>query len=259
MRIVRIAYQRRTSYGILDGGQVRLLRGAPFSGIRESGERLRLSEVRLLAPSTPVNYWGVGFNYPSHLAQAQATSGQDIPTMPRPWHKGVGSMVGPEEPIIIPPEAKEVHYEGELVIVIGKKARRITAEQASQHILGYTCGNDVSEKASWEREGTMWRAKGTDTFGPVGPWIETDLNPHNQELTVRLNGRVENRTHTSEMIHTVYALVSYMSQFTTLSPGDLILTGAAGTTRAMKPGDVVEVEVSGIGVLRNPVQAEKLR
>jgi 2-keto-4-pentenoate hydratase/2-oxohepta-3-ene-1,7-dioic acid hydratase in catechol pathway len=257
MRIARVLARGLGHYAILDGDRVRLLAGPPFDELVETGETVTLSEVKLLAPTQPVNYWGVGFNYPDHLEQAQATSGQDLPMLPRPWHKGVGSMIGPDEPIIIPPEAGEVHYEGELVIVIGKRARRITPEQARQHILGYTVGNDVSEKASWEREGTMWRAKGTDTFGPVGPWIETEIDPHDQDLIVRLNGKEEHRTHTSEMIHSVYDLVSYMSQFTTLSPGDLILTGAAGTTRAMQSGDVVEVEVSGIGVLRNPVQAEQ--
>lgn len=257
MRIARVVARRAEHYAILDDERVRLLAGPPFDRIVETGETVALGDVKLLSPTNPVNYWGVGFNYPDHLAQAQATSGQDIPTMPRPWHKGVGSIVGPDEPIIIPPEAGEVHYEGELVIVIGKRSRRITPEQARAQILGYTIGNDVSEKASWEREGTMWRAKGTDTFGPVGPWIETAIDPHDQELIVRLSGREEHRAHTSAMIHTVYDLVAYMSQFTTLYPGDLILTGAAGTTRAMKPGDVVEVEISGIGVLRNPVQAER--
>jgi 2-keto-4-pentenoate hydratase/2-oxohepta-3-ene-1,7-dioic acid hydratase in catechol pathway len=257
MRIARVSAHGAEHDAILDGERVCLLADPPFDEIIETGETLALGDVKLLPPTNPVNYWGVGFNYPDHLEQAQATSGQGIPTLPRPWHKGVGSMIGPDEPIIIPPEAGEAHYEGELVIVIGKRSRRITPEQARANILGYTIGNDVSEKASWESENTMWRAKGTDTFGPVGPWIETDIDPHDQDLIVRLNGREEHRVHTSAMIHTVYDLVSYMSQFTTLSPGDLILTGAAGTTKAMQPGDVVEVEVSGIGVLRNPVQAEQ--
>ena len=256
MRIGRVVARKAEHYAILDGERVRLLAGPPFDGIVETGETVALRDVKLLAPTNPINYWGVGFNYPDHLAQAQATSGQDVPKMPRPWHKGVGSMIGPDEPIIIPPEARELHYEGELVIVIGKRSRRITREQARQHIFGYTIGNDVSEKGSWEREGTMWRAKGTDTFGPAGPWIDTAIDPHAQDLIVRLNGKEEHRARTSSMIHHVYDLVAYMSQFTTLYPGDLILTGAAGTSKAMKPGDVVEVEVSGIGVLRNPVQAE---
>ncbi len=259
MRIarVRVISSGAEHYGVLQGDEVRFLAKPPFDGIVESGEGVSITDVRLLAPTTPVNFWGVGFNYSDHLAQAAATSGQDIPTMPRPWQKGVGSIIGPDEAIILPPEASAVHYEGELVVVIGKRSRRITPEQARQNILGYTCGNDVSEKESWERENTMWRAKGTDTFGPVGPWIETDIDPQDQDLVVRLNGKVEHRTRTSEMIHSVYDLVSYMSQFTTLYPGDLILTGAAGTTKAMKHGDVVEVEVSGIGTLRNPVENEK--
>ena len=256
MKIARVLFRGAEHYGIIEGAQIRLLEGPPFEQIAPTRKRVSMSDVRLLPPTRPVNFYGVGFNYPSHLAQASATSGQDIPTMPRPWHKGVGSMIGPDEAIVIPPEARAVHYEGELVIVISKLSRRVTPEQARQNILGYTCGNDVSEKGSWESEGTMWRAKGTDTFGPVGPWIETEMDPQNQVLTVRLNGKEEHRANTSEMIHKVHELVSYMSQFTTLFPGDLILTGAAGTTKAMRPGDVVEVEITDIGVLRNPVRAE---
>jgi 2-keto-4-pentenoate hydratase/2-oxohepta-3-ene-1,7-dioic acid hydratase in catechol pathway len=257
MRIARIVARGAEHYAVLDGERVRLLAGPPFEGIVETGATAALSEVKLLAPTHPVNYWGVGYNYADHLAQAEATSGHAAPRLPMPWHKGVGSLIGPDEPIVIPREAPEVHFEGELVIVIGKRARRIDPEQARAHILGYTIGNDVSEKASWEREGTFWRAKGTDTFGPAGPWIETAIDPQAQDLIVRLNGQEETRTRTSAMIHSVYDVVAYMSQFTTLYPGDLILTGAAGTSKAMKPGDVVEVEVSGIGVLRNPVQAER--
>lgn len=256
MKIARVLFGGTDRYGIMEEEHLRLLAGPPFDEIAVTGETVPLAQVRLLAPTAPVNFYGVGFNYPDHLAQAQASSGQDIPKMPRPWHKGVGSIIGPDEAIIIPPEAAEVHYEAELVVVMGKRSRRITPEQARQNILGYTCGNDVSEKGSWEKENTHWRAKGTDTFGPVGPWIETDLDPHDQDLIVRLNGKEEHRIRTSEMIHTVYDLVSYMSQFTTLFAGDLILTGAAGTTNPMQPGDVVEVEISGIGVLRNPVRAE---
>ena len=259
MKIARVALANAERYAIVEDERVRLLSEPPFERIKETREHVPLAEVRLLAPTQCVNYWGVGFNYPTHLRQATETSGQDIPKLPRPWLKGVGSLIGPGEPIIIPPEAGAVHYEGELVIVVKKKARRVTPEEAEQCIFGYTCGNDVSEKQAWEREHTFWRAKGTDTFGPAGPWIETDLDPLSQILTVRLNGKVVDTTHTSEMIHKPAFLVSYMSTFTTLYPGDLILTGASGVTQAMKPGDVVEVEVSGIGVLRNPVKAEELR
>lgn len=258
MRIARVAFKNAARYAIVEGDRVRFLAEPPFDGIKETEERIELAEVKLLPPTDCMNYWGVGFNYPAHLHQAAQTSGQDIPKLPRPWLKGVGSLIGPGDPIIIPPEAGAVHYEGELVIVIKKKARRVTPEEAKQCIFGYTCGNDVSEKQAWEGEHTFWRAKGTDTFGPAGPWIETDIDPENQILTVRLNGKVVDTTNTSAMIHKPAYLVSYMSTFTTLYPGDLILTGASGVTQAMKPGDVVEVEVSGIGVLRNPVEAEKM-
>lgn len=258
MRIARVAHMNAARYALVEGDRVRFLAEPPFEGIKPTRESAALADVKLLAPTQCVNYWGVGFNYPSHLHQASETSGQEMPKLPRPWQKGVGSLIGPDEPILIPPEAQAVHYEGELVIVIKRRARRVTPEEAAHCILGYTCGNDVSEKGSWEREQTMWRAKGTDTFGPAGPWIETDLDPNNQILTVRLNGRVMDTTSTSAMIHKPAYLVSYMSTFTTLYPGDLILTGASGTTQAMKPGDVVEVEISGVGVLRNPVQAEDM-
>jgi len=258
MRIARVAFRNSARYAIVEDDRVRFLAEPPFDGIKPTQERVPLAEVKMLAPTECMNYWGVGFNYPAHLHQAAETSGQDIPKLPRPWLKGVGSLIGPDEPIIIPPEAGAVHYEGELVVVIKKKARRVTPDEAKLCILGYTCGNDVSEKKEWEREHTFWRAKGTDTFGPAGPGIETDLNPERETLTVRLNGKVMDTTNISAMIHKPAFLVSYMSTFTTLYPGDLILTGASGVTQAMKPGDVVEVEVSGIGVLRNPVEAEKM-
>ncbi len=259
MRIARAAYKGANRYGIIEKDRIQFLAAPPFDAIRRTQEFAALADVKLLPPTEPVNFWGVGFNYPSHLHQAQETSGQSLPTMPRPWQKGVGSMIGPDEAVLIPPEAAAVHYEGELVIVISKRARRLTAKETPNYILGYTIGNDVSEKGSWERDGTMWRAKNTDTFGPVGPWIETNIDPGSQILTVRLNGKVMDTTNTAQMIHKPYDLVAYMSQFTTLFPGDLILTGASGETVAMKPGDVCEVEISGIGVLRNPIEAEPMR
>ncbi|MEK7777507.1 MAG: fumarylacetoacetate hydrolase family protein [Chloroflexota bacterium] len=260
MRIarVRLLSSGAEHYGVLHGDQVHILAKPPFDGIVESRKRVSLGDVRLLPPTAPVDFWGIGMNYGDHLQQAQATSGLPITGTMRPWHKGVGGIIGPDQPIIIPPEAVEVHYEGELVVVMGKRARRITPAQAPQYILGYTCGNDVSEKHSWEKEPGQWRGKGTDTFAPVGPWIETDIEPQGHELIVRRNGKEETHGNTSQMIHSVYDIVSYISRFITLHPGDLILTGAAGISQAIHPGDVVEVEISGIGTLRNPVEMEKL-
>lgn len=257
MKIARVSYRAAPRYGVVEGDRLRLLSEPPFEQIKTTNDVVPMREVKLLPPTECMNYWGVGFNYPSHVHQAAETSGQHIPKLPRPWLKGVGSLIGSEDPIIIPPEAGAVHYEGELVVVVKRKCRRVSPEEARDCILGYTCGNDVSEKKEWEREHTFWRAKGTDTFGPAGPWIETELEPEKETLTVRLNGKVVDTTSISAMIHKPAFLVSYMSTFTTLYPGDLILTGASGVTQAMKPGDVVEVEISGIGILRNPVEAER--
>jgi 2-keto-4-pentenoate hydratase/2-oxohepta-3-ene-1,7-dioic acid hydratase in catechol pathway len=179
------------------------------------------------------------------------------PQHPEPWHKGRNSLTGPEDPIIIPKDSSgDVHFEGEVVAVIGKECRRVTPAQSPRFILGYTCGNDVSERTWQKKDWTMWRAKGADTFAPVGPWIETNINPQELELMVRLNGQEVQRVHTRQMLFTFQEIVSYISQQVTLHPGDMVFSGTSGTTSALKPGDVVEVSVAGIGVLRNPVVAE---
>ena len=166
-------------------------------------------------------------------------------------------MTGHQDPIIIPRDSEgQIHYDGEAVAVIGKMCRRVTPAQAGRFILGYTCGNDVSDR-TWQRDDrTSWRAKGADTFAPVGPWIETDIDPQNLELIVRLNDEEKQRAYTKDMLFPFHEIVSYISQQVTLRPGDLVYSGATGATSAMKPGDTVEVEIPGIGVLRNPVTAE---
>jgi 2-keto-4-pentenoate hydratase/2-oxohepta-3-ene-1,7-dioic acid hydratase in catechol pathway len=203
-------------------------------------------------------FGGVGVNYPDHAAQAEETTDIDISAMGiQPFHKSNASLTGCGSPIVLTPEAGEVHYEGELVIVVGRKARHVSQDRALDYVLGYTCGNDVSEKGSWEKDFSLWRSKGLPTWGPVGPWIATDVDPHDLDVTVRLNGQVEHRFNTRDMIHDVPTIVSYISQYTTLFPGDLIFTGTSGTTRSLNPGDVVEVEISRIGTLRNPAVMEQ--
>jgi 2-keto-4-pentenoate hydratase/2-oxohepta-3-ene-1,7-dioic acid hydratase in catechol pathway len=149
-----------------------------------------------------------------------------------------------------------VHYEGEVVAVIGKDCRRISPAQAPRFILGYTCGNDVSERTWQGEDWSFWRAKGSDTFAPVGPWIETEIDARNLDLVVRVNGDQVQHCNTRDMLFTFPEIVSYISQHVTLRPGDLVFSGTSGTTTAIKPGDVVEVEIPGIGVLSNPVEAE---
>ena len=180
-----------------------------------------------------------------------------MPEHPAPWIKARNSLASTGENIVLPHDtAGEVHYEGEAVAVIGRPCRRVSPQEAGSYILGYTCGNDVSERA-WQRDDwTFWRAKGADTFAPVGPWIETDINPQAMEMIVRLNGEEVQHGRTEEMLFTFAEIVSYISQQITLQPGDMIFSGSTGVTTALKDGDLVEVEIPGIGVLSNPVLRE---
>lgn len=259
MRFARVRVQGRERYALVEGEQVRILRGSPFGRWQSTDAVYPLGQVTFLPPTHPLQALGVGANYADHIAQAEETSGRAHAGRGiQPWTKGTASLVGHGAPIVITKEAKEVHYEAELVIVMGRRCRRVSKEEARQYILGYTCGNDVSEKASWEKDLSFWRAKGIPSWGPVGPWVETDVDPtKGLDLIVRVNGVEHHRTNTRLMIHSVYDIVSYISQYTWLFPGDIIFTGAAGVTRPIKPGDVVEVEIEGIGVLRNPVVSEE--
>jgi 2-keto-4-pentenoate hydratase/2-oxohepta-3-ene-1,7-dioic acid hydratase in catechol pathway len=248
-------------YGAVEGSQIVEIQGDIFGKFRLTSQRHELSEVKLLAPTKPRTcIGGPGVNYRSHLEFASRMTGRpvEVPALPTPWRKGENCIIGPDEAIVIPKDSTgDVHPEGELVVVIGKQCRRATEANAMEFVFGYTCGNDVSER-NWQRKDfDFWRAKGCDTFGPVGPWIATDVDPNNLELEVRLNGKVVQKGNTSEFIHGIPSIIKTVSQAITLLPGDLIFTGTPGSTEAMKPGDIVEVELSGIGVLRNPVVAEK--
>ena len=201
-------------------------------------------------PCAPTKLIGVGLNYRSHLG------GRKLPETPELFYKPPSSLIGDGEAIRIPPDATDVHFEGELVLVIGKMVRNATREQAIDAIYGVTCGNDVSDR-NWQRgekkDLQWWRAKGCDTFAPLGPAIVTGLDYSNLMLETRVNGKVAQRAPTSDLVHDCPSIVSWASRWVTLMPGDLIYTGTPGDTFALQPGDVVEVEIEGIGVLRNPV------
>jgi 2-keto-4-pentenoate hydratase/2-oxohepta-3-ene-1,7-dioic acid hydratase in catechol pathway len=194
----------------------------------------------------------VGLNYKSHLGN------RTPPSLPEIFYKPITCQQHPEADIVIPKGAVNVHYEGELVVVIGKAASHITVEQAPGVIFGVTCGNDVSER-DWQngpqKDLQWWRAKGADTFGPMGPAIVTGLNYGNVLLQTRLNGKVVQKQVTSDLLFDCHKIVSFVSQYVALTPGDLIYTGTPGTTQKMNPGDVVEVEIDGVGILRNRVSA----
>jgi 2-keto-4-pentenoate hydratase/2-oxohepta-3-ene-1,7-dioic acid hydratase in catechol pathway len=259
MKLARFRVGRRTAYGVVEGDEVVEIRGNIFGRFRVTGPRHSLRDVKLLPPTEPLQVWGPGLNFPDHIAHARAMMGpREYPTHPEPWHKGRNALIGHEDYIVIPKDSSgDVHYEGEAVAVIGRRCRRVSREEALNYVLGYTCGNDVSER-TWQRsDRSFWRAKGSDTFAPVGPWIETEVDPRNMDMVVKLNGRVVQKANTRDMISDFATIISYISQQVTLYPGDLIFSGTTGETAAMKPGDVVEVEISGIGTLRNFVKKEE--
>lgn len=249
---MRYRKDARVQYGILDGDHLHQLEGNPLETRQTTGTIHRLSEVRTLVPCEPRQILAVGRNYRSHL------KGRPAPSRPEIFYKPFNSLQDPGSPIVIPAEADEVHLEGELVVVIGRTARNVSLEQAESFIFALTCGNDVSARG-WQRGPNQdlqwWRAKGCDTFGPVGPVMVQGLDHRNLQLQTRLNGQVVQQQTTADLMFDCATVVSYISRYLTLSPGDLIFTGTPGATDWLKPGDVVEVEIEGIGVLSNPVEA----
>jgi 2-keto-4-pentenoate hydratase/2-oxohepta-3-ene-1,7-dioic acid hydratase in catechol pathway len=247
-RYVRYLSQGKTGYGVLDGDTILCLRENFLENVTPTGERIPLANARLLAPCQPSKVIAVGRNYQSHL-------GERAP-LPYPgvFLKLPTCIVGPEDNVVIPPGATDVHYEAELVVVIGKTAKALSKQDVRDHIFGVTAGNDISERV-WQKNDVQWfRAKASDTFGPLGPAIAQGLDYNNLLVESRLNGELRQSQRTSDMLFDVETIVSYISQFITLSVGDVIYTGTPMKTQAMKPGDVVEVEIEGIGVLRNHIR-----
>ena len=260
MKIARFRAARRVAYGVVQGDDVIEIRGSIYTRFRMTDALYKLDEVKLLPPTDPLGMWAPGMNFSDYLEFAASVSGNDAPPAPEhpePWLKARSALAGHGDPIIIPRDSDgDVHYEGEAVAVIGKPCRRITPSEARKYILGYTCGNDVSERTWQKNDRGFWRAKGSDTFAPVGPWIETDINPQDLQMIVRLNGEEVQRAHSRDMLFTFFEIVSHISQQVTLHPGDLVYSGTTGVTKAMRPDDTVEVEIPGIGVLRNLVAPE---
>jgi 2-keto-4-pentenoate hydratase/2-oxohepta-3-ene-1,7-dioic acid hydratase in catechol pathway len=238
-----------TAYGIVKGGRVHRLAGDLFGAWHETSDSFPLEDVVLLVPARPSKVLAVGLNYRSHL------DGRPAPAVPEIFYKPPSCLVPTGAEIVIPPGTSDVHYEGEMVVVMGKRAKDVSAADALGHVLGVTCGNDVSARDWQKNDLQWWRAKGADTFGPCGPFIATGLNYDNLRLRLLLNGEVKQEQRTSDLIHGVAAIVSWISRYVTLEPGDLIYTGTPGKTMPLKPGDVVEVELEGVGTLKNRVAA----
>ncbi len=223
------------------------IRGGLFGTRSLTGVRRPLADVTLLHPCQPGKIMAVGLNYRSHLGS------RPRPAHPQIFYKPVSALQGPDCAIVIPRDAAEVHYEGELVVVIGKQTKNATREEARGAIFGVTCGNDVSERIWQKGDLQWWRAKGSDTFAPLGPAIATGLDYDDLLLRTRLNGEIVQEQRTSDLIFDCAEIVRWISGWVTLMPGDVIYTGTPGETRRISPGDMVEVEIEGIGTLRNPV------
>ena len=257
MRIVRFLFEGKTSYGIVEGGRLHPCGGDPFTGLIRQSTDLDLDAVRLLSPVDPPNIICLGLNYRKHAEE----TGQTPPSEPLIFIKSTTALSGPGDPIVLPRQGPgRIDYEAELVIVIRKRAKDVPEEEAANYILGYTAANDVSNRAAQFSDGQWARAKSHDTFCPIGPAIETDLNADNLAITSRLDGKVMQSSRTSDMIFTVRRIVSYISRCFTLLPGTIILTGTpdgVGFKRKppvyLQPGQTVEIEIEGIGTLINPV------
>ena len=257
MRWARFELNGQPTYGIVEGEQVQPVAGTPFASWERSGEKRPLSAVKLLIPVVPSTFYAAGLNYVAHIKEAVAMLGLKPPEKPDIGYRANNALIAHGEAIVIPRDATEkVQYEGELVAVVGKRAKHLSEADALSCLLGYTIGNDVSERTWQKTDRTLWRAKNTDTFKPMGPWIETEVDLDKLRTTIRLNGRTCISFDTNAMLFGVARYIAAMTRYVTLYPGDVIWMGTDGDAENMKPGDVVEVEISGIGVLRNPLVAE---
>ncbi|GGS90949.1 fumarylacetoacetate hydrolase family protein [Streptomyces violaceus] len=257
VRIVRYAVGGVHYYGELESGDVDIVRfdGDPFIGFSPAGHVDQVAEVVILPPVERPRIFGFAYNYASHVDETD----REIPEVPVCFMKPSTAVVGPGEAIVYPADGELIHFEGELVVVIGKEARHVKPAEAHEYILGYTCGNDVSDRIVQRKEsafGTLLIGKGQDTFAPLGPVIATGLDTSGLSLTTRVNGTVVQSASTADLLLPVPEIVSYLSRYLTLLPGDVIMTGTPSGVGPIRPGDEVEIEIEGIGVLRNPVVAE---
>ncbi|MDX2375646.1 fumarylacetoacetate hydrolase family protein [Microbacterium sp. LRZ72] len=252
MKIVRFSHEETIRYGIVDGPELVVLEGDPlFAGFGTTGERVRVGDVSLLAPVIPRSkVVCVGKNYHDHAAEM----GGEAPAEPLLFLKPNTAVIGPGDAIVRPPQSEQTDFEGELAVVIGRIARNVPAASALDYVLGYTLGNDVTARDLQRSDGQWTRAKGFDTFCPLGPAIETDFDAATATIQTRVNDEVKQSAPLTDMIHSVADIIAYASAVFTLLPGDVILTGTPAGVGPVVAGDVVEVEIPGLGVLRNTVR-----
>ncbi len=253
MRIVR--YQAKNEaprYGWILDDKVGGIEGDPFTEYRRLKAELPLEEVRLLAPCQPGKIICVGRNYAEHAREHNA----EVPKVPLIFMKPPSSIINPGDTVILPPQSQQVEHEAELVAVIGKRGRHITAESARDYIFGYTIGNDVTARDLQKSDGQWTRAKGFDTFCPFGPWIDTEFDPADALITCRVSGQPRQMASTRDMVFSVNTLIAFVSSVMTLEPGDILFTGTPAGVGLLRDGDEAVVEIEGLGRLSNPVKAE---
>ncbi len=253
MRFVRYQQgQDAPRYGWVFEDRIGPLEGSPFGDYRRLEADIPLAKVRLLAPVLPSKIIALGRNYVDHAKEHNV----EVPTIPGIFLKPPSSVIGPEDTIVLPPQSQKVEHEAELAIVIGKAGRWISAGAVAEHILGYTIANDVTAR-DLQRSDLQWtRGKGFDTFCPLGPWIETEIDPADALISCRVSGELRQMASTREMVFNIAQQVVFISAVMTLQPGDIILTGTPAGVGPLRAGDVLETAIEGIGILRNPVAAE---
>ena len=252
MRIARYSHRGQVGFGVVEGETVAAIGPHPFGAFQYTGERFPLAEARLLAPVLPSKVVAVGRNYADHAAEL----GNEVPPAPIIFLKPSTAVIGPGDPIVRPAGVGRVDYEGELAVIVGKLVRRLAAADAIQAVLGFTCANDVTARDLQRADGQWTRGKGFDTFCPLGPWIESDLDSSDLAVHTLVNGEVRQQARTSELEHGVAELLAFVSRVMTLLPGDVLLTGTPAGVGPLEVGDRVEVEVEGVGVLVNDVVGE---
>jgi 2-keto-4-pentenoate hydratase/2-oxohepta-3-ene-1,7-dioic acid hydratase in catechol pathway len=251
MRFVRFQQKDESPhFGWLHEEKIGEIEGDLFGAYKRLVAEIPLKEVRLLAPSVPSKIVCVGRNYVEHAREL----GNEVPKMPLIFLKPPSSVIASGGTILLPPQSSQVEHEAELVAVIGKRGRNVTAESARDYILGYTLGNDVTARDLQKSDGQWTRAKGFDTFCPFGPWVDTDFDPSDALVTCRVNGQMRQLASTRDMVFGVGVLIAYISSVMTLEPGDLVFTGTPAGVSQLQAGDTVEVEIDGLGLLSNPVQ-----
>ncbi|MBE9514241.1 MAG: fumarylacetoacetate hydrolase family protein [Chloroflexi bacterium] len=252
MRIVRFQWQGRVDWGILEDDTIFSLLGDLYGDFSRGKQLCRLSDVRLLAPAEPSIMVACGYNYMGEIRKL----GMPVPEEPTVFFKPAGTMVHPEGDVVYPPISQNLQHEGELCCVMKREAKNVPAENALDYVLGYTCGNDLGLADLFKKDGRLTRAKGFDTASPLGPCLAMGIDPHNLSIRARINGQTIQDSNTSQMVFGPEKIISHISAFMTLHPGDVVFTGTPeGGHYPVKVGDVMEVEIEGIGLLRNKVVA----